>query len=54
MTSTLKSFGIFLQNSDLFSDYLNSSDDSFNSDKDFVVAFFREIVAPNVKISRVF
>ena len=29
-----------LQNSDLFSEYLNSSEDSFNSDKDFVVAFF--------------
>ena len=43
-----------LQNSDLFSDYLNSSEDSFNSDKDFVVAFFKEIVAPNVKLAEYF
>jgi N utilization substance protein B len=43
-----------LQNSDLFSDYLNSSEDSFNSDKDFVVAFFKKIVAPNVKLAEYF
>ena len=43
-----------LQNSDLFSDYLNSSEDSFNSDKDFVVVFFKEIVAPNVKLAEYF
>ena len=43
-----------LQNSDLFSDYLNSLEDSFNSDKDFVVAFFKEIVAPNVKLAEYF
>jgi len=43
-----------LQNSDLFSDYLNSSEDSFNSDKDFLVAFFKEIVAPNVKLAEYF
>ena len=43
-----------LQNSDLFSDYLNSSEDSFNSDKDFVVAFFKEIVAPNLKLAEYF
>ena len=43
-----------LQNSDLFSDYLNSSEDSFNSDKDFVVAFFKEIIAPNVKLADYF
>ena len=43
-----------LQNSDLFSDYLNSSEDSFNSDKDFVVTFFKEIVAPNVKLAEYF
>jgi len=43
-----------LQNSDIFSEYLNSSDDSFNSDKDFVVTFFREIVAPNIKLAEYF
>ena len=43
-----------LQNSDLSSDYLNSLEDSFNSDKDFVVAFFKEIVAPNVKLAEYF
>ena len=43
-----------LQNSDIFSEYLNSSDDSFNSDKDFVVTFFREIVAPNTKLAEYF
>ena len=43
-----------LQNSDLFSDYLNCSEDSFNSDKDFLVAFFKEIVAPNVKLAEYF
>ena len=43
-----------LQNSDLFSEYLNSSEDSFNSDKDFVVAFFKEIIAPNVKLADYF
>jgi len=43
-----------LQNSDLFSNYLNCSDDSFNSDKDFVVTFFKEIVAPNSKLAEYF
>jgi N utilization substance protein B len=43
-----------LQNSDLFSEYLNSSEDSFNSDKDFVVAFFKEIIAPNLKLADYF
>jgi N utilization substance protein B len=43
-----------LQNSDIFSEYLNSSDDSFNSDKDFVVTFFKEIVAPNSKLAEYF
>ena len=43
-----------LQNSDIFSEYLNSSDDSFNSDKDFVVNFFKEIVAPNSKLAEYF
>lgn len=43
-----------LQNSDIFSEYLNSSDDSFNSDKDFVVAFFKEIIAPNSKLAEYF
>ena len=43
-----------LQNSDLFFEYLNSSEDSYNSDKDFVVAFFKEIIAPNVKLADYF
>jgi len=43
-----------LQNSVLFSEYLNSSEDSFNSDKDFVVTFFKEIIAPNLKLADYF
>ena len=43
-----------LQNSDLFSEYLNSSENSYNLDKDFVVAFFKEIIAPNVKLADYF
>ena len=43
-----------LQNSDLFSEYLNSSENSYNSDKDFVVTFFKEIIAPNVKLADYF
>ena len=43
-----------LQNSDIFSEYLISSDESFNSDKDFVVTFFKEIVAPNSKLAEYF
>ena len=43
-----------LQNSDIFSEYLISSDESFNSDKDFVVTFFKKIVAPNSKLAEYF
>ena len=33
--------------SDIYLDYLSSSSDDFNSDKIFVVSFFKKIVVPN-------
>jgi len=43
-----------LQNSDLFSAYLNTTEDSYNIDKGFLIDFFREIVAPNTKLAEYF
>ena len=39
-----------LINSDLYRDYLNDVNDDFNSDKVFIVSFFRKIVATNEKL----
>ena len=39
-----------LEKSSLYIDYMNSSDDTFNTERDFVVAFFKEIIAPNEKL----
>ena len=36
--------------SDIYLDYLSSSSDDFNSDKIFVVSFFKKIVVPNEKL----
>ena len=43
-----------LQNSDLFSAYLNTTEDSYKIDKGFLIDFFREIVAPNTKLAEYF
>tara|TARA_B110000046_G_scaffold66604_1_gene74520 strand:- start:435 stop:1373 length:939 start_codon:yes stop_codon:yes gene_type:complete len=43
-----------LQKSDLFSTYLNTTEDSYKIDKDFLIDFFREIVAPNTKLAEYF
>ena len=43
-----------LQKSALFSDYLATEEESFSVDKSFVIDFFREIVAPNTKLSEYF
>jgi len=40
-----------LQDSDLYGKYMNLNEDSFNHDRDFVVNFFKEIVAPNEKLA---
>jgi N utilization substance protein B len=43
-----------LQKSDLFSTYLNTTEDSYKIDKGFLIDFFREIVAPNTKLAEYF
>jgi len=43
-----------LQKSDLFSRYLNTIEDSYKVDKSFVIEFFRDIIAPNQKLSDYF
>ncbi len=43
-----------LNKSDLYNDYMNSSDDSYNYQKNFVIAFFKEFVAPNEKLAEYF
>ncbi|WP_298764607.1 transcription antitermination factor NusB [uncultured Polaribacter sp.] len=40
-----------LQKSDLYKKYLASSEDSFKEDKEFVVNFFKQIIAPNEKLA---
>ncbi|TYP98297.1 NusB antitermination factor [Tenacibaculum adriaticum] len=39
-----------LQQSELYKKYMSSSEDNYNTDKDFVVEFFKEIIAPNEKL----
>ncbi len=39
-----------LKNSDLFAEYLKTRNSTFKEDKDFVIAMFKEIVAPNDKL----
>lgn len=43
-----------LQKSDLFLGYLNSVNDSYETDKNFVIEFFSEIIAPNTKLADYF
>ena len=40
-----------LQKSDLYKKYLNTIEDSFKVDKAFIIDFFKEIIAPNEKLS---
>ena len=40
-----------LQKSDLYKNYLASEEDSFKADRNFVVDFFKEIIAPNEKLA---
>jgi N utilization substance protein B len=40
-----------LQASDLYKKYIDTAEDSFKIDKDFVVNFFKEIIAPNEKLA---
>lgn len=40
-----------LQKSDLYKKYINTTEDSFKVDKAFVIDFFKEIIAPNEKLS---
>lgn len=40
-----------LQKSDLYKRYLASTEDSFKEDKDFIVNFFKQIIAPNEKLA---
>ena len=39
-----------LLNSDLYKDYMSTKTSTFKEDKDFVVDFFKEIIAPNDKL----
>lgn len=43
-----------LQNSDLYKKYLATEESSFKTDKNFVVDFFKEIIAPNEKLAEYF
>lgn len=43
-----------LQKSNLYKNYLSSEEDSFKADKTFVIDFFKEIIAPNEKLSDYF
>ena len=43
-----------LQESDLYKKYMVTSDDSYHVDKNFVIDFFKEIIAPNEKLADYF
>jgi N utilization substance protein B len=43
-----------LKESDLYSKYMNTTNNSFNTDKEFAVSMFKEFVAPNEKIADYF
>jgi len=40
-----------LQESDLYKKYMSTAVGTYNDDRDFVVAFFKEIIAPNEKLA---
>ena len=39
-----------LQDSDLYAKYMNRTEDSFSFDKEFIIEFFKTIIAPNEKL----
>lgn len=39
-----------LESSQLYIDYMSTPEGNYNEDRDFVVAFFKEIIAPNEKL----
>ncbi|MBS9773592.1 MAG: transcription antitermination factor NusB [Tenacibaculum sp.] len=43
-----------LQNSELYKEYMSSNEYDLNKDKQFVVDFFKEIIAPNEKLADYF
>ena len=43
-----------LRNSTLYTNYLSLEDDSFTTDKNFVIDFFTDIIAPNTKLAEYF
>ncbi|MCH2032075.1 MAG: transcription antitermination factor NusB [Tenacibaculum sp.] len=43
-----------LKSNKIYEDYMNSSEDSYHEDKNFVVSFFKEIVAPEEKLADYF
>jgi transcription antitermination protein NusB len=43
-----------LQKSELFKSYISTEETSFKADKNFVVDFFKEIIAPNEKLAEYF
>lgn len=43
-----------LHKSDLYKKYLNTIEDSYKVDKSFVIDFYKEIIAPNEKLSEYF
>lgn len=43
-----------LQKSELYQNYMRTEENSFNVDKDFIINFFKEIIAPNEKLSDYF
>lgn len=43
-----------LQESELYQKYMNTVEDSYNVDRSFVISFFKEIIAPNEKLSEYF
>jgi len=43
-----------IKKSDLYTSYMKSSKDSFQEDKEFIVALFKEIIAPNEKLADYF
>lgn len=43
-----------LKKSELYAKYLNANEESYKDDKNFIIDFFRDIVAPNQKLSEYF
>lgn len=43
-----------IRNSEIYEDYLNDKDDSYDADKKFVIQLYKEVIAPNDKIYEYF